>query len=177
MIYVTRHGQTTWNVEDKICGLTDVDLTEKGIQQAKKLGNHILHQQLKLDVIISSPLKRAVMTASIIGEINGTPIVTDDRLIEQNYGIYEGVDRENIDFQNNKRNFAFKYPEGESMMQVAHRIYGILDEVKEHYKDKNVLLVSHGGVSRLIHTYFEDMTNDEFYHWQLDNAELKIYEF
>jgi len=55
----------------------------------------------------------------------------DERLIEQNYGIYEGVDRKDEAFLKNKRDFAYKYPNGESMMQVAYRVYGLLNEIKE----------------------------------------------
>ena len=52
----------------------------------------------------------------------------DERLIEQNYGIYEGVDRNDAVFLNNKRNFAYRYPCGEFMMQVAYRVYGLLEK-------------------------------------------------
>ncbi len=174
-LYITRHGQTSWNAANKICGITDVDLTDKGLKQAEQLANQIFKDNKEIDLIISSPLKRARQTAEIIGNINSIKVITDDRLIEQNYGIYEGVDSKNIDFQNNKKNFAFKYPGGESMMLVAHRIYGLLNDIKEKYHDKNVLLVSHGGVCRIINTYFEDVTNEEFYHWQMENAQFKKY--
>lgn len=176
-LYVTRHGQTIWNAENKVCGLTDVDLNEIGLKQAEVLAKYFLDENIILDVIIASPLKRAVKTAEIIGKMNSVNVIFDHRLIEQNYGIYEGVDRENEGFQNNKRNFAFRYPGGESMMQVAYRVYGLLDEIKEKYQNKNVLLVCHGGVLRIINTYFEDVTNDEFYHWQMDNTELRRYHF
>lgn len=97
-------------------------------------------------------------------------------LIEQNYGIYEGVDRKNPQFLNNKRNFAYRYPDGESMMQVAYRIYGIIDKVKKEYQGKNVLLISHEGVCRIIRTYFIDMTNEEFFNYTLENGKLEEYE-
>lgn len=54
-LFVTRHGQTTWNVQNKVCGITDVELTEKGIEQAKKLADIV--QNHNIDMIISSPLK------------------------------------------------------------------------------------------------------------------------
>lgn len=97
-------------------------------------------------------------------------------LIEQNYGIYEGVDRKNDSFLVNKRNFAYKYPNGESMMQVAHRIYGLIDKIKVYYQGKNILIVSHGGVCRIIRTYFKDMSNDEFFNYTLENGKLEEYE-
>lgn len=174
MLYVARHGQTVWNAENKVCGITDVDLTGVGIAQAKELAAVVATKNVSL--IISSPLKRTVETSKIVSEICNISMETDERLIEQNYGIYEGVDRKNEEFLSNKRNFAFKYPDGESMMQVAYRVYGLLDEIKGKYKDKNVLLISHGGVCRIINTYFKDMTNEEFFNYRLGNGELEEYE-
>lgn len=172
-IYVARHGQTTWNVENKVCGITDLELNEHGIEQAKKLAHTVA--QNDIDIIITSPLKRAVMTSEIVSEVCNIPIAIDERLTEQNYGIYEGIDRNDPDFLNNKRNFAFKYPNGESMMQVAYRVYGLIDEIKTNYKNNNVLIVCHGGVSRIIHTYFTDVTNDEFFYYTHENAKLRHY--
>ena len=63
------------------------------------------------------------------------------------------------------------------MMQVACRIYGLMDEIKSKYGDKNVLIISHGGVCRIINTYFKDMTNDEFFKYTLENAKLEKYEW
>ncbi len=174
-LYVTRHGQTIWNAENKVCGLTDINLDDTGIKQAELLAQYFIENKIKLDLIIASPLKRALETAEMIGQANSVKIMIDNRLIEQNYGIYEGVDRSNIGFQNNKKLFAFKYPGGESMMQVAYRVYGLLESIKEQFQDKNVLLVCHGGVCRIINTYFEDITNEEFYHWSMENTELREY--
>ncbi|MBQ3069102.1 MAG: histidine phosphatase family protein, partial [Clostridia bacterium] len=76
-----------------------------------------------------------------------------------------------------KKCFAYKYPNGESMMQVAYRVYGMLDEIKQKHGDKNVLIISHGGVCRIINTYFNDMTNEEFFNYTLGNATLRSYEW
>lgn len=172
-LYIARHGQTIWNAQNKVCGITDVDLTEKGIEQAKALAEQAAGK--KLDIIITSPLKRAVATAQIVSARCHMPMEIDERLIEQNYGIYEGVDRKDEAFLNNKRNFAYKYPGGESMLQVAYRVYGLLEELKSKYADKNVLLVSHGGVCRIINTYFKDMTNEEFFNYTLENGKVEEY--
>ena len=104
------------------------------------------------------------------------PLHIEELLIEQNYGIYEGVDRKDTRFLDNKRNFAYKYPGGESMMQMAYRVYGFIERLKKEYPKKNILLISHGGVCRIIRTYFTDMTNDEFFHYTLENAKYEEYE-
>lgn len=172
-LYVARHGQTVWNAQNKVCGVTDAELTEKGIEQAEKLADIVPDN---IDVIITSPLRRAVETGRIVAAKNNIPLYIEELLIEQNYGIYEGVDRKDPRFLNNKRNFAYRYPGGESMMQVAYRIYGFIDRVRKEYQGKNVLLISHGGVCRIIRTYFIDMTNDEFFNYTLENGKLEEYE-
>ena len=62
------------------------------------------------------------------------------------------------------------------MMQVAGRVYPLLAEIKEKYADKNVLLVCHGGVCRVIKTFFEDMTNEEYFNYSPDNAFVAEYD-
>ena len=173
--FVTRHGETDWNVLNKVCGRTEAELTDNGRRQAELLGDKL--KDRCIDIIISSPMKRAYETSRIIGEKCGiSDVETDERLIEQDYGIYEGVDRKDEGFLGNKRNFAFRYPGGESMMQVAYRTYGLLDELRERYKGKNVLIVCHGGVCRVINTYFRDMTNEEFFRYSLANCGVEEYE-
>lgn len=173
-LFVARHGQTQWNAENKVCGRTDLPLTEEGIAQAKILAQKAT--ELELDLIIASPMLRARQTAGAVADRLGIPVIVDERLIEQDYGIFEGVNRRDPGFLENKSHFAFRYPGGESMMDVAHRVYGLLEDVKREYDGKNVLLVCHGGVCRIINTYFEDMTNSEFFHYSPDNASVREYE-
>ena len=172
-LYVARHGETLWNAENKICGRTDLPLTEEGLRQAHLLADRV--EVLPIDMILSSPMLRAMQTAEPAAKRKNLPILTDDRLIEQNYGVYEGLDRQHPGFLANKRQFAYRYPGGESMMDVAHRVYSLIKELKERYPDQNVLLVCHGGVCRLIRTYFEDMTNEEFFRYSEENAGVREY--
>lgn len=174
-LYVTRHGETPWNVVNKICGRTDVPLTEKGLAQARDLAKRA--GELGIDLIVASPMCRAYTTAQIVAEACGAPVVTDERLMEQDYGIYEGRDRSDPGFLANKRHFAFRYPGGESMMQMARRVYGLLEELKKQYADKTLLLVCHGGVCRIINSYFRDMTNEEFFKYYIDNCALETFEY
>lgn len=173
-IYIARHGQTEWNKLNKICGLTDDELTELGREQAGKLAESL--KDKNISVIVASPLKRALDTAGYVSGMIKIPIITDERLIEQNYGDFEGTNRKGEEFLANKRNFAYRYPNGESMMQVAHRTYGLLDEIREKYAGNDVLLVCHGGVARVMRTYFLDMTNEEFFNYSMDNATYEVFE-
>lgn len=173
-LYVARHGETEWNALNKICGRTDIPLTERGLEQAKLLAANMTDKQL--DVIIASPMIRAQQTAAAVSEVIDVPVLTDERLIEQNFGDFEGLDRGTPEYLANKRQFAYRYPGGESQMDVAYRVYGLIEELKGKYPDKNVLLVCHGGVCRSVRTYFVDMTNDEYFLYSEENAASKVYE-
>lgn len=178
-IYSTRHGETVRNAERRISGRVDSPLSDLGRHQAQALADRIASEKIHIDLIVASPLCRAQDTAKAVSDRIGAPIVTDARLIEQDYGDFEGVyidEPRFSDFLECKRHFACRYPSGESMMDVASRVYPLLDELIREHSDKTVLLVSHGGVSRLINAYFHDMTNDEYYNFLPDNCELTLYE-
>ena len=76
-LYFTRHGETVWNVENKICGMTDSPLTERGRQQARKLGEAVKASGVHIDEILYSPLSRAADTAMAIAEATGLPARCD----------------------------------------------------------------------------------------------------
>lgn len=174
--YYTRHGQTVWNVENKICGATDSPLTELGRQQAKELGREILRQKIHIDKIIYSPLSRAKDTAMIISEVIDVPACVEKRLIEQNFGKWESTPRDGEEFKKQKECFALSYEGGESMLRLCQRIYNVIDDIKKE-PDKVYLMVAHNGIARAVQSYFEDMTNQEFAAFGIKNCEIKRYDF
>ncbi len=173
-LYVARHGQTEYNSKNLVCGSTNLPLTELGKEQAKALAEKI--KDKNIDVIIASPMIRAMQTAGAVSLATGIPVIMDERLREHDYGAFEGVDRSKDEYWQQKYQFAAKFPKGESVLQLAQRVYNLMDDVKKAYPDKTVLLVCHGGVSRMIKTYFEDMTSDEFFHYSPENAFVAEYE-
>lgn len=174
-IYFTRHGQTIWNVENKICGATDIELTEFGHHQAEELGQEILRQQLGIEEILYSPLVRAKETARHISEVTGIPMREEMRLKEQNFGKYESTPRDGEEFKRAKSQFVYHYEGGESMLEVSQRIYNLLDEIHKEADNKVYLLVAHNGIARIIHSYFNDMTNEEFAAFGIKNCEIRKY--
>ena len=98
-LYFTRHGQTFWNVENKICGATDIALTPLGHEQAVAAGKMIREGGYAIDEILYSPLMRAAETARHISEETGIPMREEPRLKEQNFGIYEGTARNGEEFR------------------------------------------------------------------------------
>jgi len=170
-VYFVRHGESQWNVEDKICGVTDSPLTEKGHQQAIETGKAILAAGIYADIILHSPLKRAAATATHISEITGIPIREEPRLIEQSFGIWEGTSpRSSIEFLRAKQNFINSFESGESMFRVAQRIYNLLDELKQD--ERTYILVAHNGIARFVKSYFQDMGNEEFAAFGVKNGEV-----
>lgn len=173
-IYFTRHGQTIWNVENKICGSTDIALTDKGIEQAKELGEKIKGENIHIDEILCSPLIRAYDTAKYISDATNLPLRIEPRLTEQNFGKYEGTARNGEDFKLSKQSFADDYCSGESMLRLAQRIYNLLDDLKND--DKVYLLVAHNGIARVINSYFNNMTNTEYASFGIRNCEILKFE-
>ena len=90
-LYVTRHGETAWNKENKVCGRTDLPLTEKGREQAKETGKKL--SGVHFDRVVCSPMLRARETAALICEGREVVIERHRELIEQDYGLCEGADR------------------------------------------------------------------------------------
>lgn len=176
-IYFARHGQTIWNVENKICGATDIALTQTGHEQAKDLGRKILNEGIHIDEILCSPLMRARDTAVHVSEITGIPVRTELRLKEQNFGKYEATPRNGEEFKAAKACFALGYDGGESMLKFCQRIYNLLDDIKEEADRKVYLLVAHNGVARAVQSYFTDMSNEEFAGFGIKNCEILKYEF
>ena len=171
-LYVARHGQTLWNLQDRVCGRTDLPLTDIGLRQARELAEQLA--PLPICRILCSPLQRARQTAAPAAEQLGLPIEIEPRLIEQDYGTFEGTDRFASAFLQAKGQLAYRMPGGESAMRIAQRVYNLLDELEG---SDGVLLVCHNGICRIIHTYFFDLTNDEFPHYQMDNAGWRAYEW
>ena len=176
-VYFVRHGESLWNVEDKICGAMDSPLTEKGWAQAVETGEAILRAGIRADLILYSPLQRAAVTARKISEITGIPAAEEPRLIEQNFGVWEGTSPRNSEgFFLAKQNFIDSFGGGgESMFRVAQRIYNLLDELKND--ERTCILVAHNGIARFVKSYFQDMGNEEFAAFGVKNCEVCRFTF
>lgn len=174
-LYFTRHGETFWNVENKICGATDIALTPRGHDQARALGSELARQGLAVDRILCSPLSRAHDTARHIAAATGWPLQVEPRLREQNFGRFEGTPRDGLAFKAAKGHFVERFGGGESMLQVAARVYSLLDELAA--RGDTCLLVAHNGIARVVHSYFCELTNEEYAAFGIHNCELRTYRF
>ncbi len=157
-LYVIRHGLTNCNIEKKYNGKLDEDINETGILQAKKAQEII--RNLNIDLIICSPLLRTRHTCNIIN-VNDVPVIFDNRIEERDCGIYTGKELGEFYYTDYWNYYSKNKVEGlESIQDLFKRIKNFLDEIKEKYKDKNILLVTHGGVARAVYFYFNELPKD-----------------
>jgi len=154
-ICLLRHGETAYNADgNKYCGRTDIPLTEKGMAQANRM--KALLKDYSFDQVFSSPLIRARTTAEIAAG-NKDLVQTDDRLIEVDFGQWEGKSseefrREDPDSWNNWLSdpAAFRAGNtGENASQVLERLNGFYQELMDKYDGQTILVVGHNGVNRL----------------------------
>ena len=156
MIFLTRHGQTDWNVQKKVMGRCDEPLNDKGKEQAKETRDNL--KNINIDLIICSPLQRAKQTAEIISENRNIPIIYDNRIIERDFGEFEGKETKNFDFHGYWNYYKNEqYEQAENIQMFFERIYDFLDDIIKKYNDKNVLIVAHGGVSIPVACYFNNI--------------------
>lgn len=176
-ILLTRHGQTEWNVLKKVQGKADIELNEKGIQQAEET-REILKNE-RIDLILCSPLKRAIQTAEIINRGRNIEMIIDERISERDFGEFEGMINTEFDFNafwSYKQNL--KYNKAENIKDFFERIYSFLDSVKNEYVGKRILIVSHGGVSIPVKCCFDGVPDLEtLLPLSLKNCEVAKYSY
>ncbi|MCI9233419.1 MAG: histidine phosphatase family protein [Bacilli bacterium] len=141
-LYIVRHGETGYNKMGLLHGRTDIPLNQNGIEQANKTKKEL--ENITFDVVISSPLIRAIQTAKII--VPNRKIKIDNRLIERNLGEYEGKPSRIYDFEFYDNLLANHTEKGvEGLCDLVVRARNLILELKEIYSDSTVLLVTHGG--------------------------------
>lgn len=175
-IYIVRHGQTNCNKENKYNCRYDEDINEIGIKQAENIRGKI--KELNIDLIICSPMKRTKHTCKIINA-NNIPIIYDDRLIERDGGILTNTIIDDYYFKEYYNYYSKNIVEGlETLPDLFKRTHSFLNEVKEKYYNKNILLVTHGAVARAMQFYFEKMPEDGMLLnvSGQENCEIKEYE-
>lgn len=149
-IYLTRHSKTEWNQEKRLQGHCDSPLTQEGIENAKALKNYLKQLDLHFDAIYSSPIKRAYHTAYIL--FPDEYIIQDIRLMEMNFGDFEGRKIEDIlkddkELYDNLWNHPEKFtriPNGESYNGVIVRAQSFLAELENLPQGSTVMIVTHG---------------------------------
>jgi uncharacterized phosphatase len=144
VIGLLRHGQTDWNIDFRLQGITDTYLNEVGIAQANTVGK--LLKASDWDVLLASPLIRAKDTAAIVAEHTGMPAAQiEPLLLERSFGEAEGMthDEWKAAYPNHQH-----VPGGETLDELSDRAWLLLDTLVERYAGQRVLTVSHGALIR-----------------------------
>ncbi len=159
-LYITRHGETEWNIERRMQGHKDSRLTAKGIKDATALGERL--KDVDFARIHSSSSGRAVHTAELIRGNRDIPIVPEDSLREINLGDWEGktdVEVRQLDPQEHKAFWETPHlyapKSGESFFQVRDRIEVALLKIIDENQNGNVLIVTHAVVVKTIMSIFK----------------------
>lgn len=157
-LYVIRHGQTDCNEENKYNCRLDEDINETCIKQAKDAREQV--KNLDIDLIICSSMKRTRHTCEIIN-VNNVPVIYDDRLMERIGGKLTNTVLDDYYYTEYYNYYSINIVDGlETLPELFNRTHSFLDEIKEKYMGKNILLVTHGSVARSIQFYFEPMPED-----------------
>jgi len=173
-IYVARHGETVWNAEHRVQGSTDIELTDKGRDEAYEIQPMI--SDLDIDFVIASPLKRAFETAEIL--IDGRlPIMVDDRLTERSWGDNEGKTLDEVDTVN-CWNVSMNISDNdiEQIQDFMQRVSDFIEDIKRKYHNRNVLIVSHSAVVRVVHYLLGRIPDDRDLS-KIDIPNLRILEY
>ncbi len=167
-IILLRHGETKWNVEGRFQGRLNSPLTQKGKLQAKENGLKLKKniEDFSKIKIFSSPLGRAKETAFIISDIlkiERETIIFNDKIIEFNYGIFEGKVRDKIleteEFKKREANkWSYIIENGESYKIVQKRVKEFLNSIKD---EKRVIIIAHEMVNRVIRGLYCNLSKDE----------------
>ena len=173
-LYVVRHGETIWNAENRVQGISDIPLTDKGRLDATLLKD--LVKEINVDVVIASPLERTIETAKILTD-GKMPINTDDRIKERDWGMNEGANIDEVDrWDCWDVILNTKVQNIESIQDFMYRVSSFLEDIKVRYKDKNVLVVTHSAVIRVIHYMLGTIPEDGDL-TRMDIPNLRILEY
>jgi Fructose-2,6-bisphosphatase len=154
-IYLVRHGQTVWNEEGRLCGSSDVPLSDEGLAQARKLAARL--KDIDITAIYSSPLLRARQTAEAIAACHCVEVKVEPDLREIDYGDWEGLkvvdaaerfpELEKLRREDPMR---FAAPNGEPMQLFAERVISAIQRIAASHADETVCVVAHQTVNRFI---------------------------
>ena len=154
-LILVRHGETTWNIEMRYQGQTDISLTANGIEQAGKVAQRLADE--KIAAVYSSDLSRAFVTAAQIAAVHGLDVLTRRDLREISLGEWEGMTYDSLDLDGGgtgNRLFShpaeIEIPGGETFFEVQQRMMEALRELAQRHEGQTVVIVSHGAAIRTV---------------------------
>jgi 2,3-bisphosphoglycerate-dependent phosphoglycerate mutase len=185
-LILLRHGQSTWNLENRFTGWIDIGLTEQGKEEAREAG--LLLKGIKIDLAFTSVLKRAIDTLTIALEAAGQPSVPtqyDQAINERMYGDLQGLNKAEVAKQYGdeqvkiwRRSYDVAPPNGESLKDTAARAIPYFEEkiLPEVRAGKNVLVSAHGNSLRAIVMKLDNLTKVQVLELNIPNGVPIVYD-
>lgn len=185
-LVIFRHGQSQWNLENKFTGWVDVELSAKGLEEAKAAGEKL--KGFHFDIGYASGLKRAQDTLKIALEVSGNgniPVIHDTALNERMYGDLQGLDKaetakkygdEQVKIW--RRSYDIAPPNGESLKDTADRVIPYFEnEIAPKLRaGKNVVIAAHGNSLRALIMHLEKMTPEQILEFEVGTGHPRVYE-
>ena len=147
-LILVRHGETDWNLKERIGG-EGVPLNKEGIGQARKVGLRLKNE--RIDAIYSSDMKRAKQTAEEIAKFHGIPIVQSKLIRERAFGKLEGLtakEHRELREASGLPKHLYRPPGGENYTDIAKRVREFLAQIRRKHGNENVIVVTHAAVIR-----------------------------
>jgi broad specificity phosphatase PhoE len=180
-LFLVRHGETELKSSERLWGHTDVKLDALGLRQAERLRNRLAVE--KMDVIYSSNLQRALVTAETIASRHRLKVIACPELREYYYGKAEGLNYEEIRIRYPElyqalieKSPSLRFPDGESVDDLAMRVDQFTSRLKIHTLEETVLVVAHFGVLRTLICRLLGAELRQRWQFHLDLASLSIME-
>ena len=179
-VILIRHGETDWSYQKRYCGFTDIDLNEKGRQQARELLKRLSKE--KIHKVYSSDMKRTLQFAEIV--FKDVPVKEMVNLREMNFGIFEGLIYKDIMEKYPQiygkwleRPLDIAIPQGESLNSMARRVRKALRRILSHNRNKIVAVFTHAGPIRVILCDILKVDLKEIWQIEQELASISIIEF
>lgn len=181
--YIFRHGLTDYNALGRVQGQgCDIPLNQTGREQAAKLAAELA--DVKLDVIFTSPMKRAYEMGQIVANDKNCPLIKAENLKECHFGRAEGKLRAEINPEDYEKHKGvsphFKFEGGETQLDAAKRVFMELKNIAEHTDYETIGISTHGGIIRFLLSYFLDIPtemgipNAKPHHFTYENGKLEL---
>ena len=181
-VYLVRHGETAWNKEEIFRGRTDISLNEIGFREAELVGEYLKGKDIH--VIYSSPLSRARETARRIAQVFNLKVQPLEGITDMSFGKWEGRPLKEVQIHDRElyrqwieQPHLLKLPGGESLDEVQVRAMAALEEVIQYHHEKNLVLVSHRVINKVIICGILGIDNSHFWQIGQDTAAINLIQY
>ena len=179
-VYVVRHGQTAWNLEEVFRGRMDIPLDETGKKEVHLAGEALKDETIH--AVYSSPLSRSMETSENIAKFQNIPVTPLEAIIDISYGEWEGVQLAEVqkkypDLYDQwlKTPHTITFPGGESLEGVRARVMDAIDHLIEKHQNENIALVAHRVPNKVICCSLIGIDNSNFWRIQQDTASTNCF--